>query len=1004
MNNNSSAVTHLSTSQKKEELFRLLNINPQLIVFDNAESIINLKKGSGHFEAYVSFIVDFINTPHKGKLLLTSRDVIPQFQYQTDIGRGFTTLKLNGLLQKDAIHFCAEMIAQKNKDKDGKATGEVIDRLVVFTKGNPLYLINLLSSFIESPRKDINKYLMDTKGLIKDITDILNERLTHISPFEQQILYTLALSMSSLTYEEVKYRITFTHFGAEIISNETIQVLENRNFIIPQSNHTYGLQPVVHEFLIEKLIYIISNEIITQKPEFLYYISLLTIKSSELVRNNQKKDVILPIISNIIFHFGEKKAKEPILKLLKLQTFSATQNNLTGNLLNILAVIQSPVTNIDLQERFISNVNFRDYQFRNINFSDCTFKDCLFIHKFGTVLTMQFHPVTGLLFTGNSRGEVTGLDLIQDKVDFTGPPHRDWVRALAISSDGRHMVTGGGEGKIQVFEILENGNFIQLKMQIEGHKTQIWDIAFHPDNQSFISAGDDKIIKHWLVEDGTCIGCYPGNDASIRTVKFNPFSKNEFISGDANGILKVWNTDTQKLGKLITANKGILRTAIFHPTEKLLATGGEDKMIKLWDTTTWELQSEFKAHDELIWSLAYDKSGKRLVSGSHDNQVRVWNTTDNSPLEFLEGHENWVEAVAFSPDERYLYSSDNDQVIRIWDTQTWECVHMSQGYSVMFWGLDFHPVLPLLASGSSKNNVEIWDLTSKCILYNLVGHTNWVWTVKFLPDGRSLASGSGDRILQIWDFAKAYGINKHNFHAGRVRSLDCSHDGEWIFSGSGSNQKNLFLWHLPSNRIVELIPPKEGWIHAVAFHPTDANLVASAGDHTEIHLWDIAQKKVIRIFSGHSSSIWTISFTPDGRNLVSGGKIARIWNTETGEMIGVLDGHKNRVRALDISPDGRFVLTGSQDETVILWEMETRTQIKKFQNHTSGVRAVKFSPDGQKIATGGEDRRIFLIDLATGGPDIELQLLRPYEGSIFKDSINLEKAIKLAIEDLGGII
>ena len=127
-----------------------------------------------------------------------------------------------------------------------------------------------------------------------------------------------------------------------------------------------------------------------------------------------------------------------------------------------------------------------------------------------------------------------------------------------------------------------------------------------------------------------------------------------------------------------------------------------------------------------------------------------------------------------------------------------------------------------------------------------------------------------------------------------VRSGAMSPNGNLLAVGSG--QRVTFL-DVAGRQVVDVLPEAGGWVTALAFSPTAANVLAVAvsadeamsrsnlsrafksgqypakvyGGNSEIKLWNLAAKEWIGTFSGHTAEIQSIAFSPDGKSLASAG-------------------------------------------------------------------------------------------------------------------------------------
>ena len=76
--------------------------------------------------------------------------------------------------------------------------------------------------------------------------------------------------------------------------------------------------------------------------------------------------------------------------------------------------------------------------------------------------------------------------------------HGDWVRAVAVSPDGRRAVTASNDRTLKVWE-LESGRELQT---LSGHAGWVRAVALAPDPWRAVSASSDRTLKVWELESG----------------------------------------------------------------------------------------------------------------------------------------------------------------------------------------------------------------------------------------------------------------------------------------------------------------------------------------------------------------------------------------------------------------------------------------------------------------------------------------------------------------------
>jgi WD40 repeat protein len=118
--------------------------------------------------------------------------------------------------------------------------------------------------------------------------------------------------------------------------------------------------------------------------------------------------------------------------------------------------------------------------------------------------------------------------------------HDDWVRDLAISTDGRRLATASKDGTVRLFD-LESGERLAL---IDAHDGGADCAAFSPDGLLLATGGRDHAIRLWDVRDSHAVTDAPcaqvdGHTRAVLTLAFNP-AGSLLVSGAGDNTCRLW--------------------------------------------------------------------------------------------------------------------------------------------------------------------------------------------------------------------------------------------------------------------------------------------------------------------------------------------------------------------------------------------------------------------------------------------------------------------------------
>jgi len=245
----------------------------------------------------------------------------------------------------------------------------------------------------------------------------------------------------------------------------------------------------------------------------------------------------------------------------------------------------------------------------------------------------------------------------------------DCLTPIAISNHGKLIATASIENVdrniIKIWDI-RSKNIIS---ESEGHKLSVWGrihaLAFSPDNERLISAGDDETIFIWDVVSGGERAKIYGHSSSIKALAISP-DGNFIASGDGHGIIKIWNLIRKQEIHSIKAHLLPINCLSWSPDSNILVSCSHDHYIKLWNLKKGEENFIIGQHSEPVNSVAFSPDGQLIASGSDDKIIKLWDIQTRSSVAVLDGHTKEVTSVAFSPDGQTLLSGSKDKTVRYW--------------------------------------------------------------------------------------------------------------------------------------------------------------------------------------------------------------------------------------------------------------------------------------------------------------------------------------------------
>jgi WD40 repeat protein len=1008
---------------KLSRLLECLQSARWLVILDNMEAILwggdtedAAQQRAGYYrrgyEGYSNLLKTVGESSHQSCLLLTSREKPKEIASFEGQGASVCSLSLKGLTPT-----AARPILQT---KQIQGTDEACDRLIEIYAGNPLALKIVTSTIQELFDGDIAEFLNEGIAFFGDIGDLLDEQFNRLSRLEKQIMFWLAVNQEPMSLTELSEDIT-----AFISKRALIEAVESlgRRPLIEKLGNRFSQQPVVMEYMTERIVEQAAQEIMTKELSLLESHALLKATAQDYIRESQARLILEPILAKLKTHFKSLKLTEIQFKqvLSQLQHSDSPPGYSAGNIINLLAQLKVDLTSYDFSRLDIRYPYLRNVDLHQVNFAHANLDAAVFTETFGGILSIALSPDGTLLATSDTDNTVRLWRIADGKQLWIGKEHRCWIWSVAFSPDGLWLLTGSVDTTVRLWNV-ETGECVQA---LQG-SLDFCAVAFSPDGNLIVGAGDQQNVMLWEATTGALLRTLEGStERRTWAAEFSPFGQ-ILITGGTDTTIKVWNVETGERLKTLSGHLDRIRSLAFHPNGGIIASGSGDHIIKLWDIETGECLHNFIGHTGIVSNLMFSPDGTLLVSSSYDYTIKLWQVESGQCLQTLQGHANIVWTVAFSPDGQTIVSGGDDHAVRFWDVKTGRCIKTWQGHTNAFMAATYpryasattqsaHAVTDvqksssstqnsgyLLATGSEDQIIRLWNISNESKFKTLIGHEGRIFSLGYSPDRQFLLSGSSDRTAKLWDVQTQECLKTLYGHTNWIWAVDYSADGQTL--ATGSEDATIRLWNA-NGQCLAILQAHQGSVFAVVFSPNAKTLV-SGGLDCKLKFWNIGEsEESFRTLHEHTNSVLSVIFSPDGCNLASGSRdqTVKIWDVDTGACLKTLEGHQGAVWALAISPDGQFLASGGEDKIIKVWDLASGECLRTLHGHQNLIKSITFHPEGSSLVSGSLDETMKVWDIETGECLKTLQVTRPYEGMNITGTTGLTDAQKATLKALGAV-
>ncbi|WP_297631271.1 nSTAND1 domain-containing NTPase [Caldilinea sp.] len=381
------------------------------------------------------------------------------------------------------------------------------------------------------------------------------------------------------------------------------------------------------------------------------------------------------------------------------------------------------------------------------------------------VTAMDFSSNGDWLATGDANGVMRVWSFNNPAQSYVTPAHESYLSGLAFvpGAAGDRLVSVGYDGpRISSVRLWDYANFGLAPTILRGHEAEINLLATSPGVQGFLTAGYDRSLRVWAIDD---LHAQPQTLVAaagpVNALAAAPDARRLFSIGAGSPFVQAWSMDEgAALESFITAQEGSLSALAASKDGAVVAAGDAGGFVHIWTQGAGAPALSWAAHSGRVNSVALAVDERLLATAGDDGAVHLWRFTEDfsqvAENETIATQKTPVSVVQLGRDGSQLaYASANAVILQRLDAREAPPIRWMTG-SAEATALAFSPDGGTLAAGDAQGRIWLWSLEQPARAprrWN--AHVNEINALTFGADGARLYTASADRTVRLWDLSSS---------------------------------------------------------------------------------------------------------------------------------------------------------------------------------------------------------------------------------------------------------
>jgi cytochrome c len=286
--------------------------------------------------------------------------------------------------------------------------------------------------------------------------------------------------------------------------------------------------------------------------------------------------------------------------------------------------------------------------------------------------------------------------------------------------------------------------FEPVHAQLRGHGGAVRALAISPDGLHVISGSFDTSAIRWSLSRNVAEQVMRFHDGPVNAVAVLKDGRIVTAGGDAH--IAIWTAGKPSPDQVLDGHTAPVVALAVSPDGRTLASASWDRTVRLWPLGGGAPRV-LEGHSQNVNGVTFSPDGVAVISAGYDGTIRIWQTAGSgvsvhnvpSPLNSVVTAADG-EIIAAGASGKVFFLSAAGELSAAVEAGTSPIIQLAISKDAR-----------LVAAATTRGSVAVIDRGARRLMHTLVGPGLPVWSVVFLPDNATLLTGGTDAFIRRWN-------------------------------------------------------------------------------------------------------------------------------------------------------------------------------------------------------------------------------------------------------------